>query len=250
MKTGLTEKEAQLYCKYHTQEGGCFYSGVCCKSLSVEQANERISDEEREKEFLPYKESKMLKELDFDESSSEVCCNLAEMERLYEYSKKEVKNSELQNPSHYARPYYQQVEEWLWEKHQVRIQVASTIGIVKGVNNKYVSDVKKNERLVCNEIIYFDSPITAKNEGICKAIEYLIAQRLLAVAPINTKTNPPTKTISEEDKQVTRDKISAIRNDQNKTREEKQELIIIEYQKLISSSLPPTKTEEETKFGQ
>ena len=64
-------------------------------------------------------------------------------------------------------PLWQQAEEWLWEKHKIYFSPKYRGGAW------YVEYWNTDETECLFETEYFDSPITAKQEGIKQAIKYL-----------------------------------------------------------------------------
>lgn len=138
-----------------------------------------------------YKTSKMLKELGFDEECFGFFVkpfrNDDRIDFLYNYTKQGIlfkhnSDSETKNWNDpnckCSAPLWQQVKQWLWEKHDIFIEVVDVstqdesihsdkmIGIIE-----FEYAVKIKEEYI--EVNQTDSPITAEIEGIKKAVQYL-----------------------------------------------------------------------------
>ncbi len=118
------------------------------------------------KQFLDYHHSKMMKELMFDEE----CIG------FYNPSYTEMNGSVLfsgtaaefdnwnKNEYFISAPLWKQVKQWLWEKHKITFEV-------RNYSDGFLCVMV--DGTIRNTTFQFDSPITAEQEGIKKAIEYL-----------------------------------------------------------------------------
>jgi hypothetical protein len=73
------------------------------------------------------------------------------------------------------RPTWQQVKQWLWEKHNIYIEIGETI------REKFHYHIYKKRETDRNTIwtdAMFTSPVTAEINGIKKAIEHLREQKI------------------------------------------------------------------------
>ena len=117
-----------------------------------------------EKIFVDYEISKMLKELGFD-------LGITDVSKAYDKNGDEVNWT----TKHFYcwKPLWQQVEEWLWDKHKIYIETTAI-----GGDEFEMGIYKQPEGTVLNiEEDYFNSPITAKMGGIKQAVKYLHAQK-------------------------------------------------------------------------
>lgn len=127
-----------------------------------------------ESQFVDYETAKMLKELGFNELTISFYFNNGDDGFVEGYvPDSPVCNSKLYNPSQQdiSRPLWQQAEEWLWEKHEIVIRVIYDSIIFHSIIGR------KNFSVIDTLKIDFDSPITAKIEGIKQAIKYIHSKK-------------------------------------------------------------------------
>lgn len=122
--------------------------------------------------FLPYEYSKMLKDLGFDR----VC-----MARHGDYGDKRRYMEEwvnIPNSKCFSAPLWQEVEEWMWDNHDFVFCVDTNIKQERYcvVRNKKVVIILPEKLDDANDVMRYDSPITAKKERIKNAIEHLHSQ--------------------------------------------------------------------------
>ena len=118
------------------------------------------------KQFADYETSKILKELGFDEKCLAYYNSLGSNRKLKPIDT-DFKNFRDIGIQLIKVPLWSQVEQWLWEKHQILISVNHR---GEGVFCPYISFTKKGEGVLC---IREENPIDAKIKGIKEAVEYL-----------------------------------------------------------------------------
>jgi len=123
-------------------------------------------------QFVDYATANKLKELGFNE----VCMAIHKENKgnwefmIMRHTGFHLSNSQIHDPfTHVAAPAWQQVKQWLWEKHKMTVscsysdQQTHYYGVYRGEFEAIVDDSKES----------FDSPITAEIEGIKAAVEHL-----------------------------------------------------------------------------
>lgn len=121
-------------------------------------------------QFLPFEHCKMLKELAFDEpciayffdAGGYACVGEGE-EWLMTKQNSTLKKKNI------AMPLWQQVEEWLWDKHKLYLKLLTGF-----FGFQYTVYYDKEADFKCSVIK--SNPIAAHREGIIKAVEYLHSQ--------------------------------------------------------------------------
>lgn len=118
-------------------------------------------------QFLPYESCRMLKELGFNEECF-VFYNGSEGGLVYPVSaKREHMNEEWERT--FIAPLYQQVKQWLWEKHQMHIKHE----MVSDDCFEYYIRIKMSQLVKYSDSRAYKSPVIAEREGIKAAIEYI-----------------------------------------------------------------------------
>lgn len=115
-------------------------------------------------QFVPYETAKMLKELGMILPLNETFASWGEPENgggLYTGSF---------DTTALRAPLWQQVKQWLWEKHQIFIRITQGMG---GTRFICVACKSSSGLEQLTEDIGIYNPITAEIEGIKKAVEYL-----------------------------------------------------------------------------
>ena len=123
-------------------------------------------------QFTDYETAKRLKELGMDE----ICIGFfnpsyTEMGGSLLFSNNGGDFDNWNKKEHLiSAPLWQQVEQWLWEEHKIEVQVCKDY-----LNDPFTVQLydHKEEDSINLEHYVTGSPITAKNEGIKKAVEYL-----------------------------------------------------------------------------
>ena len=124
-----------------------------------------------EKQFADYETSRMLKELGFNEECFGYWTAGGSSVHIKENSYinfERHSNSELHVP---ASPLWQQVEEWLFDKHKIRIDILSHGDVP---NCDFICSVLLNESVLVQSV--FEHPIKARMDGIRQSVEYLHKQ--------------------------------------------------------------------------
>jgi len=122
--------------------------------------------------FADYKTSKILKELGFDEICFSAYRNTDGEESLMGLSNWTNSGNGYYNihAGYCAAPLWQQVKEWLWEKHKIKIES-------RDYNHGFIGvTIFPNKNRSTTE--EYDSPITASTEGIKAAVKWLGEQQL------------------------------------------------------------------------
>lgn len=125
-------------------------------------------------QFVDFETAKMLKELGFNEACEYMYDGfiLIRSEKLparYETNF----NSELSKhrfAKYISAPLWQQVEQWLWEEHNIILEIDEVD------NGRIFCSVSKLGENYLFETEANDSPITAKTEGIKAAVKHLHSQ--------------------------------------------------------------------------
>lgn len=133
-----------------------------------------------ESQFVDYDTAKMLKELKFEEDCHSYY--LTKKNALYgkagtvlfhaisggacDWNWNEVKCS---------RPLWHQAEEWLWKKHNLRIATVYEWG--KFASTVYGKQKKNSPDNFITATGNFNSPITAKTEGIKQAVKHIHSKK-------------------------------------------------------------------------
>ena len=122
-----------------------------------------------EENFLPFAESKMLKELNYDKGGIAYFDNKNVLRSAIGFRGGALRADEL------VAPLYQEVEAWLWERYKFVVCVdichdhACTYVIREKGAGIIIPEVVETE----DDFFRCDSPITAKNEGIKQVIRKL-----------------------------------------------------------------------------
>lgn len=124
-------------------------------------------------QFVPYETAKALKELNLNQEIFEGDWYYVTMkddtQKAFCWTSGEDKPYEFMNPI--KAPLWQQIEEWLWEKHKIWISIKYSLG-----EYYYVAYRKRVEMVMHNDDnLLFSSPITAKHSAITSAIKHLLA---------------------------------------------------------------------------
>jgi len=128
--------------------------------------------------FADYQTSKLLKELGFNEETN--ACYWQKNGNLFIQSYYANWNAntpdipDTETDEDVSAPLWQQVEEWLWEKHKFYI---CTVQIPSSeiLNTTFHSTVETESDIIVT--CSFDSPITASTEGIKAAVKWLGEQQ-------------------------------------------------------------------------
>jgi len=113
----------------------------------------------QEKEFADYETSKMLKELGFNEAGcfqyfdrygNDLPCHQLASSRV---------NNDFRNDDRIMNPLWQQVKQWLWEKHRIYFDV-----LQKGYFKSRGFFSHASEAFVMSG--YWDSPIEAEQDAV------------------------------------------------------------------------------------
>lgn len=121
--------------------------------------------QEREKmkePFADYETSEMLKELGFDEKVIGYHLNKVDGVYITAYERVEQHRS-------IKAPLWQQVEEWLWEKHKIYFKLLTGF-----FGFQYTSHMNEEDFI---KSTISASPITAKIEGIKQAVKHLHSKK-------------------------------------------------------------------------
>lgn len=108
------------------------------------------------KQFCDYETAKKLKELGLKEKCFGFYANKGKVHNICDNNWHSHRKIGEKIPV--TSPLWQQIEEWLWEEHKIYI------GLSRGLDDFWM--VKYVDKT-------FDSPITAKIEGIKAAVKYL-----------------------------------------------------------------------------
>ena len=136
-----------------------------------------------ETEFADYETSKRLKALSFNEGCLAQWNSLEHeqfISMFHDGGDRRYINAKDKN---ITAPIWQQVKEWLWDNHKIRIDVLS-YGVFPDCD--FLSTVLLKEETLVQTI--FQTPIEAEIEGIKIAVKYL-SDTAVAVTPINTSAN-------------------------------------------------------------
>ena len=123
-----------------------------------------------EKQFADYETSKKLKELEFDES----CFGVYSINGKFSYAHKVLQTYRPKNSQvgiFPTAPLWQQVEEWLFDKHKIRIDILSHGDVP---DHDFICSVLLNESVLVQSV--FEHPIKARMDGIRQSVEYLHKQ--------------------------------------------------------------------------
>lgn len=115
-------------------------------------------------QFATYEASKMLKKLGYDEKC---LCGYDKLKMLCTMTCEVFIWTNYNSSENYcSAPLWQQVENWLWNEHKIWVHVFMELTI----HYKYCLSENLIDKFHSEN---FNSPITAKIEGIIKAIKYL-----------------------------------------------------------------------------
>lgn len=133
-------------------------------------------------QYADYETSKKLKELGFDE----LCHCFYEEDETFKFNNGDeytdgstakgnwLANNKTLSDDFYVAPTWQQVKQWLWEKHNIRIETPFSV-----VTHSYYINILKregiNSEMKFGKTIFYtaENPIAGEIEGIKKAVEYL-----------------------------------------------------------------------------
>lgn len=133
------------------------------------------------KHFSDYQTSKMLKELGFNSQCLKYY-TISAIKEIGTKTEQELQiihsancyNSEMKDNDDCSAPIWQQIKQWLWDNHSIRIAVVHEWGSFGAtVYGKYNTNSPK--KFICATKI-IDSPIEVEIEGIKEAVEYLYNQ--------------------------------------------------------------------------
>lgn len=141
-------------------------------ALKIKTVRKLINHYMENKEFADSETAKTLKELGFDEECFAFYNYRTYINPFRVDSDRMCKNSENQKGvfSFNACPLWQQVEQWLWEKKKIVVRIEQL-----GNHWLWIRIEPKTIPLCCLD--KYDSPITAKIEGIKQAIKHLHSKK-------------------------------------------------------------------------
>ncbi len=123
-------------------------------------------------QFSDKETSQMVKELGFDEECTHIISQreVLALCRFKDGIYVSLKNSDDVAKKYCTAPLWQQIEEWLWEKES-----RTWINIVRNLG-EYSFSVFQEGIQISMPSAKFDSPLTAKREGIKAVVKYIHKQ--------------------------------------------------------------------------
>jgi hypothetical protein len=121
-------------------------------------------------QFADYEISKMLKELVFNES----CFGEYDQEGGFRYCNMSSIIIDEFTGNTICAPIWQQIKEWLWEKHQINIETERVNITPILFKTRVYQYMNKEAGLIT--YLHFESPIKAETEAIKTAVEFLYSQ--------------------------------------------------------------------------
>lgn len=124
-----------------------------------------------ESQFVDFEIAKMLKELAFDAECRDYYDENGELTKCVHYKDGLFISFKNSDELYTTAPSWQDIEQWLWEKHEIVIRVIYDSKIFHSIVGR------KNFSVIDTLGVDFDSPITAKIEGIKSAIKHLHSKK-------------------------------------------------------------------------
>lgn len=121
------------------------------------------------KHLVPYETAKQLSELGYNEEPV--------TEGMYNTGGTLILMKGKTSQQYVTAPLWQQVGQWLWDKHEITIKKYHTSDGAE--NNEFYCQIIKYTRktkLLINDTEFNTSPILAEQEGVIVAVAYLYKQ--------------------------------------------------------------------------